>query len=901
MMIPYGRDLRVGFASALILAAAVVLAVVVPASALEIRQVSVNANDIVYDPVSGRLYVSVPGNATAYANCIAVIDPETGAVATSVWVGSEPNQLAVSGDGQYLYVGLDGAMAVRRVHLPTLTAELQFGIPGGSLSGGSNRALAIAVLPGSPRSVAVVRGPIGSSGTNGVAIYDDGVQRPVTTADSYGPSALTFGADAGQLYAFDTQTTGARLYRMQVTASGVSITDSTAGLIMAFAKRIYYADGHIVSSTGDVVDPVSLERLGRFRTQGDYWPGDIAIDSASRIAFGLDHASSVAGGATAVWAFGLDTFTLNWALPIPGAASPANGWDRLVRWPGGVALRTNMSQVFVVALGQSARLTLSKSGTGRGEARATALSMTCGVDCSRLLPENTTVNLTAIPQAGSAFVGWEGEPDCSDGVVTMAGARSCVAVFRNLTSGLETMVNVPANDLVYSALTGRLYASIPGMDPIRGNTITEIDPSTGGIGASVWVGSNPGRLAVSDDGATLYVAVNGAGAVRRVGLATLTSAGQFWLGPGVWAEDLAVLPGDPDSVAVVRREEDSSGDLGTGVYTNGVMRPVTTTGVYSARSLAFSASSSRLYGYDNYTSLFELIRMNVGPDGVTTADKTRGLVSDYGNMIHFAGGRVFADRGQVVDPEALSLLGSFPMADLGSSRFVAPDLTSDVVYAAGKTLSGVVARRYDPTLFTLRGSVTLSGSYEVIGSLRVAGPNRLAFRAGSSSKAEFVALFSFDEPVLDTIGIASATPADGITIDVSPADTSGGGQGSTPFERTFAAGTSVTLTAPTVADDRVFSQWQRNGSFFSSSPGVTVVLGGGAIFTAVYQPPPPSVTGVLPASGTASGGTSVDNLGHELRGRREGVVRRERRGCVRGEPNDDHSRHAGARGRSRQR
>jgi len=824
--------------------------------ALEIRQVAVKANDIVYDTVSGRLYVSVPGNATAYPNSIAVIDPETGAVETSVWVGSEPNKLALSGDGQYLYVGLDGAASIRRVHLPTLTAGLQFSIPGGVLSG-SNRAVAIAVLPGSPQSVAVVRGPIGNIATNGVAIYDDGVQRPVTTSAIYGPSALAFGADASQLYGFNTATTGAEFFRMQVTASGVSVTDTTAGLIEEFAKRIDYVDGHIVSSAGDVFDPGSLRRLGRFRTQGDYSPADIAIDAASRVAFGLDQASNVANGATAVWAFGLDSFTLNWALPVPGAAPPVNGLDRLVRWPGGVALRSNTSQVFVLDLRASAVLSLSKSGTGRGDAKATALSMTCGVDCSRLLPETTTVTVTAVPKSGSAFVGWEGDDDCSDGVVTMAGARSCVAVFRSLTSGPETTVSVPTNDLVYSELTGKLYASVPGTDSVRGNSVTEIDPSTGEIGASVWVGSEPGRLAVSDDGATLYVALNGAGAIRRVDLVTLRALGQFGVGPAAWAEDLAVLPGDSDSVAVVRRDEWGSIDFGTAVYTNGVMRPVTTPGFYSARSLAFSASSSRLYGYDNYTSGFELIRMNVGPGGVTTADKTQGLVAGYDTMIHYAGGRVFADSGQVVDPEALSLLGTFPMADLVWSRFVAPDLAFDVVYAVGETSSGVVARRYDPSSFTLRDSVTLPGSYDVIGSLSVAGSNRVAFRAGSVWNAEFVVLFSFDGPASHTISIASVNPATGVTIDVSPADVSDAGQGSTPFERTFATGTSVTLTAPAVAGGKVFSQWQRNGESLSLNPSVKVTIGYDAIFTAVYWMPAPSVTAVSPASGPMSGGTPI--------------------------------------------
>jgi hypothetical protein len=38
----------------------------------------------------------------------------------------------------------------------------------------------------------------------------------------------------------------------------------------------------------------------------------------------------------------------------------------------------------------------------------------------------------------------------------------------------------------------------------RGNTITSIDPRTGQLGASVFIGSEPGKLAISDDGRFLY-------------------------------------------------------------------------------------------------------------------------------------------------------------------------------------------------------------------------------------------------------------------------------------------------------------------------------------------------------------------------------------------------------------
>src|SRR5688572_30652369 len=87
------------------------------ASAEPFRSLSLPTNDLVYDPHSGRLYASIPGSAGADGNSVVPIDPATGAVGTPIPVGSEPGKLALSDDGRYLYVGLNGENAVRRVML----------------------------------------------------------------------------------------------------------------------------------------------------------------------------------------------------------------------------------------------------------------------------------------------------------------------------------------------------------------------------------------------------------------------------------------------------------------------------------------------------------------------------------------------------------------------------------------------------------------------------------------------------------------------------------------------------------------------------------------------------------------------------------------------------------------
>ncbi len=100
-----------------------------------VRTVNQPANDLAINPATQTLYASVPSTAGAAGNSIVPIDPQTGTVGANTFVGSEPNKLALSDDGQFLYVSLDGTGAVRRVDVATLTAGPQFSLGGSQFNG----------------------------------------------------------------------------------------------------------------------------------------------------------------------------------------------------------------------------------------------------------------------------------------------------------------------------------------------------------------------------------------------------------------------------------------------------------------------------------------------------------------------------------------------------------------------------------------------------------------------------------------------------------------------------------------------------------------------------------------------------------------------------------------------
>lgn len=66
-------------------------------------------------------------------------------------------------------------------------------------------------------------------------------------------------------------------------------------------------------------------------------------------------------------------------------------------------------------------------------------------------------------------------------------------------------------------------------------------------------------------------------------------------------------------------------------------------------------------------------------------------------------------------------------------------------------------------------------------------------------------------------------PDTGITINVSPNDKNGAGNGQTNFTRTYVQGTAVTLTAPDTHNGRVFSEWVIDGTD-NSSRAITVTM-----------------------------------------------------------------------------
>jgi Bacterial Ig-like domain (group 3)/Calx-beta domain len=653
-----------------------------------IRQISLATKDIVYDPVGQRIYASIPSSA-ANGNSLTQIDPFAGTIGTSVFIGSEPGRLAISTNSQYIYASLDGAAAVRRFDVTSQTAGLQFALGSDSFFGplyvGD-----LEVLPGQPDSIAVSRRYQNVSPSHaGVAIYDNGVPRSVTTPTHTGSTFIEFSSSASTLYGYNAETTDFGLRKMTVSSSGVNVVSTNSNLISGFGVDIRFAGGLIYSTTGRVINPETATQVGSFAGIGF---GSLVVPdpTANRVYFLTGSGSST----LTLKAFDSTTFLQTGSLSIPGVSGSPGSF---IKWANdGLAFRTSGNQIFLLST-------------------------------SDIVP----VTATATPTPAQ------------------------------LANGV-TRLSLPTNDLVYDQGTQKVYASIPSSAGTFGNSLTPIDPQTGQMGTPVFIGSEPRKLALSDNGQYIYTGLEGAASIRRFDVASQSPGLQFAVGISqfngpMYAEDMAVLPGIPNSVAVSRRNVGfSPRHEGVGVYDDGVVRSVTTPSHTGSNVIEFSSSAATLYGYNNETTEFGFRKMTVSASGLSVASTASSVISGFGVDIRYDNGRIYTTSGRVLDPESGSLLGLFN----GASGLVVPDATAGrIYYLTGLGSSTLTLKVYDPNTFTQTGTLDITGVTGTPVSFIKSGANLLAF--GTGSEVNFVPISAIS-PILPTPFPSPAQVASGI-------------------------------------------------------------------------------------------------------------------------------------------
>jgi hypothetical protein len=232
-----------------------------------LTMVPIAARDVVYDPTRNLVYASVPSTAgVPYGNTIISLDPVSHSIVGSVFVGSEPNRLAISSDASRVYVGIDGARSFTWWQTTNNTVGQL--VPIKSHFGDPAIAQNLAVSPLDPSVVVVSKDEVGSTASGDLQVFQNSTSLSVPSPTFNDANEITF-VNGNTLVSLDNADTSYLLARWSFTGSALSRAATAGSLITGFSTHIESHDGLIFASNGMVVNPATMALLGTFAVQSN--------------------------------------------------------------------------------------------------------------------------------------------------------------------------------------------------------------------------------------------------------------------------------------------------------------------------------------------------------------------------------------------------------------------------------------------------------------------------------------------------------------------------------------------------------------------------------------------------------------------------------------------------------
>ena len=277
------------------------------------------------------------------------------------------------------------------------------------------------------------------------------------------------------------------------------------------------------------------------------------------------------------------------------------------------------------------------------------------------------------------------------------------------------VIDLVTSDIVFNHYDNKIYATTPSSAGALGNSICIIDPVTAVVDTAVFIGSEPAKIGLSDNGEMLYVALDGAAAVRPFSAKTRSSGQQFSLGSDpfsgpYYVEDIEVLSGSTNSIAVALRNQGfSPKHEGVSIYDGGVARPNTTQD-HTGSNVIEIVSSNLMIGYNNETTEYGLRTIQIISNGVQETNVYRNMISGFGVDIHYSRDRIYSTYGKAIDISSgtPALLASF----FEASGPVVEDTSQNLVCYAYQDFWGdeVLIKRYSAINFILKDTLVISDS-----------------------------------------------------------------------------------------------------------------------------------------------------------------------------------------------
>jgi hypothetical protein len=750
-----------------------------PATSLNVLNLA--GKDLAWNSSQQKLYVAVPGSASANPGTITVVDPIAGSIVSSQQLSSAASGLALSDDNQYLYSVIGAGATIQRLVLPALTSDIQWSLGTGSTSGKANLAGDIKVQPGAAHTVAVSMGQYGSGV---VAVFDDGVQRPTVAGSALTDigNSLQWKPDGTGLYAVYTDVTDSGYYTsnsenplsvMSVNQAGVSLLNTYNAVLRNEGAHLQIdsTTGYVYGDWGEVINPTNGIPIGNFqwnRPSGTYAPGPLSVVDPSLKRFYTLLEVSGPGNTFAfqIQVFDQIQFRLLSTIVIPnGIGTPAN----FIRWgQAGLAFVTNggsstgalyildggfvnPSGIQDTSAGTALNPVPALTGISPVTATAGSGSVTLTVTGHDFVGQPTVYwNGTALPTSMVNSTELQVQIPASDlttvnqNAITASNETSGNPVSNSLpfavnpappTGNQVAVYSTGGNGLVWDANAGKIYVSMPGAQGDQGDSIGIVDPVDGTVTNSGFLGSDPANLSISSDGKLLYVALYGQNAIQQLTLPNIQVNNSWNLGSDsfsgpYYALDLQAAPGAPQTTAVTLANFNRSpSSASVVIYDGATPRPTQLpSSRYSYSSLQWAGNNTTLYTVDQSVPE-DFLTLGVGSTGVTLSQHYDRILNSYSPNIHYDSGTglIYADGGQVIQPSNGSIVSSY-----GASGMTVPDSTLGRVFILGQTsaqsgTANYTIQSFDQTKFTAIGSITINNVVgKPTGFIRW-GSNGLAF------------------------------------------------------------------------------------------------------------------------------------------------------------------------------
>ena len=642
--------------------------------------------DLEHDPMRPVLYASLGSSAGVAANSVVTIDAVNKMIGPTVVVGSNPGRLAVSADGQFLYVALDGSGVVEKRSLPSLSLLGSFAVPQ------NQTVVRMCVCPTNSDMVAIRRSPAGMT-----SLHVGGVERPKELGAQ---DLFAFVDNTGQLFGCDGAHSNVKLYELNTDTNGLSLMTGQPGK-QSSATDLQSSGGLLFFNGGLVINPATTRGVDRMPVP---YNSLVAPDASCGRVFYITPIPPL----NVQWS--LRAFDIGQGIEVGSVSLPflTSAPQKLLRWGvDGLALFNANSQVVIlsgqliptnppadVVLTQSVSaptampndpITISLQLTNREHVTAsgvvvtqnfsmalTNVSLLASIGTATYTNQVVTWPVGDLPTGTQATLILTGRASQTGTLTVTAYAKHNLNDVFWGNNAVLSVVNIanpnPSNTLTlqlsarllaYDSARNVIYASTPATNQLMGNLIAELDPATGSAIGALPAGSEPSQICLSEDANYLYAALDGEMGVRRFNLNTMSVNLAFGFATNdiYYAQDLVVQPGNSDTVVASLSSYNMAANYPSTVwaYDHGVARA---NSGGPARGLAFAADGSTVFGKISPGSGAAFERMTLDSQGFSSAI-VGGFTTDPGNL-KYSEGRLYGTSGQVVDANSGTLIGSVP-------------------------------------------------------------------------------------------------------------------------------------------------------------------------------------------------------------------------------------------------